>query len=258
MTDKTKPDSQPTTPATRSGKKYVHSSLGSGSGSGEKLEKLERRAVFKKPPTMITPGGSTSQLSIVTTASPDPPPRKQNYEYKDALMTFGDDTTETIWLDTKPLFRIAGLLGLCVTKGIHVFDFILERRLLANSADELQLTRLLSDSFKGDSKPLEEELQFGDDALLGTLHWRTRASPKGHLVQGIEGNIRDLHNRSFIWAVPLISVWPPPLTMGPDVKDNILWEFELQNQATEQKALETLAGQLENDYRGAFFAMVRY
>jgi hypothetical protein len=30
--------------------------------------------------------------------------------------------------------------------------------------------------------------------------------------------------------------------MGPDIKDNILWEFELQNQATEQKALEILAG----------------
>lgn len=104
------------------------------------------------------------------TASPNPLPQKQNYEYKDALMTFGDNTTETIWLNTKPLFWIAGLLWLCVAKEIHVFNFILECHLLGLPADELQLTRLLSDSFKGDSKPLEEELQFGDDTLLGTLH----------------------------------------------------------------------------------------
>jgi hypothetical protein len=127
---------------------------------------------------------------------------------------------------------------------------------LANLADKLQLTRLLSDSFKVYSKPLKEELQFGNNELLRALYWRTWASPKGHLVQNIKGNTQDLHNYSFIWAVPLILVWPPPLIIGLDVKHNMLWEFELQNLATKYTALETLAEQLMDNYQGVFFAIV--
>jgi hypothetical protein len=147
-------------------------------------------------------------------------------------------------------------LDLQRTKKIHVYDFILERRLLASPADELKLSKLLSDAYKGDSKPLAEEIQFGNETLLGTLLWRTRASSGGHLAQSTEGADRDLYNRSFAWAVPLSSVWPPPLAMGPEAIDNIMWEFELRNRDSEHTTLRTLTEQLEDVYRGAFFTKV--
>lgn len=80
---------------------------------------------------------------------------------------------------------MAELLGLCVAKRVYIFNCILEQHLLAHPSDKLRLTRLLSNLFKGDSKPLEEELQFANNTLLRTLYWRTQASPQGHLVQGV-------------------------------------------------------------------------
>lgn len=144
-------------------------------------------------------------------------------------------------------------------KKIHPYDFILERRLLADPSDELKLSRLLSESFKGDSKPLEEEMQFGNQSLLGTLHWRIRASTGGHLAQNMEGTDKNVQNRSFAWAFPLISVWLPPLMMGPDASDNVLWEFKLRDRTSGHKALKALVDQIEdNCYVGAFFAKVMY
>jgi hypothetical protein len=171
------------------------------------------------------------------------------------MMPFGDLPVAGLGLTT--LTRIAKLLSQQSEKKVHPCDVILERRLLANPADDLRLSKLLSDSYKGDSKPQEEEVDLGDQSVLGTLHWRTKVSTGGHLTQNMEGTDRDINSRSFAWAVPLVSVWPPPLTMGPNALDNIMWEFMLGNQDPEFNALGALADQLDKDrYCGVFFAKV--
>lgn len=198
MTDKTVSNqSNPTTPATRSGKKYIHSSVGSAEQRG-----------FKKAPTVITPGTS-SKRSPKTTVAPLAPLPQQITFRRDSMMMmpFGDLPVAGLGLTT--LTRIAKLLSQQSEKKVHPCDVILKRCLLANPADNLRLSKLLSDSYKGDSKPQEEEVDLGDQSVLGTLHWRTKVSTGGHLTQNMKGTDRDINSRSFAWAVLLISVWPP-------------------------------------------------
>jgi hypothetical protein len=227
------------------GKKYVRSSVGS----------IEKR-VFKKPPTVIVPGGSSSRLSTVTVAAPTPPPNNVQFESKNIIAIFGSLSPENSMLDSDTLFRITELLGIQGNKKIDPLDFLIERHLLADPTDDLRLSKLISDTFKGNSKPSEEEISLGSKSLLGTLHWRNQATTRGHLAPNMEGVDRELQSRSFAWAVPLITTWPPPLSMGSDATDNKLWEFKLQDCDLEHDALKSLVEQLEEDDRGVFFAKV--
>jgi hypothetical protein len=96
---------------------------------------------------------------------------------------------------------------------------VLERRLLADKADDLALSRQVLAAFRGDSKPLEEEVELGGTTMRGTLHWRIEPSAGGHLAQNMEAVDRDLNSRSFAWVVPLISTWPPSILSGPEAQD---------------------------------------
>ena len=250
MTDKSSlhlSNSHPNTPATRSGKKYVHSSVGSA----------EQRSGFKKTPTVILPGASGSRLPVLVTSTPRAPSSKQTHlsGSSSTVALFGELSAKTLSPET--IYRIAELFSQQSLNKVHPYDVILERRLLANPADDLKLSKSLTDTYKGDSKPLEEEVDLGENTVLGTLHWRTKASSGGHLAQHMEGTDRDILCRSFAWAVPLITVWPPPLVAGPEASDNTLWEFQLRNRDLGHNALSALAEQFGKDgYSGAFFAKV--
>ena len=47
---------------------------------------------------------------------------------------------------------------------------------MADAANNLKLSKLISNIYKGDLKPLEEEVNFGNKTIFGTLHWRAEAS----------------------------------------------------------------------------------
>jgi hypothetical protein len=130
--------------------------------------------------------------------------------------------------------------------------------LLAEPADDLKLSKLLSDSHKGESKPQEEEIYLGNKSLRGTVYRRSESvKGGGHLAQSMEGVDRELNCRSFGWTVPLISVWPPPLMLSLEAQDNVMWEFELQDKTQGYDALSGLAETLDTDrYCGAFFVKV--
>jgi len=106
---------------------------------------------------------------------------------KGTVITFGNLLEDICFLPPHTLFRTAELrttelLALQATERVSPFDFILKQRLLANAADDLKLSKLISNVYKGDSKPLEEEVNPGNKTMLGTLHWRARAFTEGHLL----------------------------------------------------------------------------
>jgi hypothetical protein len=173
------------------------------------------------------------------------------------IIPFGDLSDKTTALET--LFRIAELLSLQKFKNVHPYDVILERRLLADPADDLKLSKLLSDSHKGESKPQEEGLWLGNKSLRGSVYRRSESvKGGGHLAQSMEGIDRKINCRSFGWTVPLISVWPPLLMLSLEAQDNVMWEIELQDKMLGYDALSNLAAQLDTDrYCGAFFVKVR-
>ena len=45
----------------------------------------------------------------------------------------------------------------------------------------------------------------------------------------MDGTDQNIEGCLFAWVVPLISIWPPPLTLGQDVLDNTTWDFKLLN-----------------------------
>ena len=236
------------TPATRSGTKY---SARSSVGSVEKPR-------FKKAPTIITPGSKLSRLPVPVDRSRSAPP-KPNVVVNSSgtVAVFGELPKETL-LKSDTLLRLAELLSLQNSSKVHPYDIILERRLLANPADDLKLSNQISTSFKGDSKPLEHEIELGCESVRGTLHWRAQPPTGGHLIHTMEGTDCDILCRSFAWAVPLITIWPPPLVLGPDASENVYWELELQGSESGPEALTSVAKRLDDDqYCGALFAKVR-
>jgi hypothetical protein len=272
MTDHKSPEQKPKAPKTRSGTRKAPTQRRLSAGSVEQQGP-------KRAPVVITPGASSTRIprpvttpvasssaaaASVTTpivapalaAPPAPPPKRTKVEYSGLVVTIGTLVAETLAPGT--FFRIAERLAHQHANGIHPYDVVLERRLLANPTDDLKLSLSISNTYKGDSKPLEEEIDLGSDSVLGTLHWRTRKPTGGHLAQGNEGTDRDIDSRSFAWAVPLSTTWPPPLIMGPKASDNTVWEFELQSHENEQETLDKLADQLDSErYCGLFFAKVR-
>ena len=74
-------------------------------------------------------------------------------------------------LSPETIYWIAELFSQQSLNKVHPYDVILERRLLANPPDNLKLFKFLSDTYKGDFKPLEEEVDLGENTVLGTLHW---------------------------------------------------------------------------------------
>jgi hypothetical protein len=241
-------ESMPITPATRSGKKYVRSSLGSTEMKGS-----------RNPPTIITAGASTSRGLTTKAATKEPPTSpKSQLKWKDHgnLVVFGDLKAESCFLTPGALLRLVELLALQRTHKIHPHDVVLERQLLADLADDLALSRAISSTYKGGSKPREEDLALDSDEMMGTLYWRTLSSGGGYLAQSMEVTDKELHGHSFMWMMPAITVWPPPLVMGPDAVDNTLWDFELKNRDAERAGLHSLATWLSDQHCGAFFVKV--
>lgn len=121
--------------------------------------------------SVVTTSVSTPIAMLALAAPLDPSPKQAKLEYSRLMMTIGTLVAETLAPAT--FFRIAERLAHQHVHGIHLYDVVLERRLLANPADDLKLSHAISDMYKGDSKPLEEEVDLGSESVLETLHWRT-------------------------------------------------------------------------------------
>jgi hypothetical protein len=143
-----------------------------------------------------------------------------------------------------------------ISSQLDPLDFVVGRYALASSDDEWDLAKQLYKSFEGGNQPQGEAFVSLDGTPLGNLWWRSGVSRTGHLAKNKEVAYRVHKNRSFIWALPVISVWPPPLLLGPGVAENTVWVFELKDTDSEHSTLRALAKLLESHYDGYFFAEV--
>jgi hypothetical protein len=159
-------------------------------------------------------------------------------------------------VDPEVMRKMGELLGMQITSQLDPLDFVVGRYALASPDDEWDLTKQLFKSFEGGNLPQGEAFTCLDGSSFGNLWWRSGVSRTGHLAKNKEVAYRVHKNRSFIWALPVISVWPPPLMLGPGVADNTIWGFELKDPSSEHTTLRALAKLLESHYDGYFFAKV--
>lgn len=152
--------------------------------------------------------------------------------------------------------KMGELLGMQTFTRLDALDFVVGRYVLVSSDDEWELTKTLFWVFEGNNPLQTEPFHHQDGSLMGNLWWRAGVLRGGHLAKSKEVMYRVLKNRSFIWATPLISVWPPPLVIGLGIVENTVWCFELTNHDTEHSVLVVLAKQLEPKYCGYFYAKV--
>lgn len=249
MTEKKSAQSNPTTPATRAGTKYACSSIGSAEPRG-----------FKKAPTIITPEGKSPRATLVEVvenshASTSNEPQVE-FEYRNLIAIFGGLSTEYSTLGPEPLFRIAQSLSHQQRNKIDPRNVVFGQRLLAVPEDELALHNAIMATFKGGILPMMENISMAE-TTMGTLYWRSSESPNGYLAQSKEIADRDVQRRSFAWVAPLITVWPPPITLSAEASDNTVWDFKLRQGETGRSALLAIAQRLDKRYCGAFFAKVR-
>jgi hypothetical protein len=172
------------------------------------------------------------------------------------IVVVGDLTAGNSLVHPEVLGKMGELLNMQISSQLNALDFVVGRYVLASSDDQWELTKVLMKSFEGCNLPQSQPFCHEDGSALGMLWWRTGGSRVGHLAKTKESVYRVWKSRSFIWATPLISVWPPPIVAGPGIIENTVWTLQLKCADTEQSALRAIARQLESRYVGAFFAKV--
>lgn len=172
------------------------------------------------------------------------------------IVAVGNLTAGNSWVDPEVLKKMGELLDMQISSRLNLLDFLVSRYVLASSEDQWELTKVLMKSFEGGNLPQSVPFCHQDDSPLGIMWWRPGVSRAGHLAKNKEAVYRVWKNRSFIWATPLVSVWPPPIVAGPGIVENTIWALELKCHDTEHAALRVIGRQLESRFVGAFFAMV--
>jgi hypothetical protein len=132
-------------------------------------------------------------------------------------------------------------------------DMVITCRVLTSATDCWDLTKLLTRTFEGNTSPEKHELEENRH----TLYYRATSASSGCLAKDMNTITRSVKNRSFAWSAPLVSVWPPPLSLDATANSAVVWDFELENKDDEDAALSLLNNRLCTQFQGAFFALVR-
>jgi hypothetical protein len=145
-------ESNPVTPATRSGKKYVQLSTDEGGerrGSKPPVKipipgalsarKSAQAPEEKKSARRNTTSGASSAQVTGETAEEDPTTPSELVEFEDhgLVVIFGEMLVEKCLLSKGTMLKMAELLDHQHRKKIHPHDVTIERRLLADKVDKL-------------------------------------------------------------------------------------------------------------------------
>ncbi|KAI9430329.1 hypothetical protein H4582DRAFT_2087107 [Lactarius indigo] len=133
---------------------------------------------------------------------------------------------------------------------VDLHDVVIQQMALAHQDDELELDTLAARTFKGSTRPK----RYTFTNLNAFLWSRTMAKRSGTLIGSSEVVSRMVKNRSFVWIMPLISAWPPPITCDSVAEASGLWYLELNVAKHMETAILTrLTEHLTVNYEGFFF-----
>lgn len=223
---------------------------------GEPARKRSRSSTIKKP-IVSMPAVSVASIDadVELMDAEGDATRPLQYESR-SIVVIGTLTAGNSLVNPEVLGKMGELLDMQVSSQLSILDFVVGRYVLASSDDQWELIKAIQKAMEGGHLPQQLPFSSEDDAPLGILWWRAGGSRAGHLVKSKESAYRVWKGRSFIWAAPLVSVWPPPLVAGPGIVENTVWVLQLKCADTEQSALRVIARQLEARFIGAFFAVV--
>jgi hypothetical protein len=136
--------------------------------------------------------------------------------------------------------------------GVDMQDVGMSLPVLASLADSWDLAKLLQQAFEGISIPQVTNVE--EKAI--SLWWRGSSSKSRYLFKGLDPVTRMIKGHLFLLAAPLISIWPPPITLNTTHKSAVIWSLELTDEDREIPALRTIRSRLAQDYTGYFFAVV--
>jgi hypothetical protein len=159
---------------------------------------------------------------------------------------------EGLFLSPSDYKTITAAISTAANDGVDMRDVGMSLPVLASPADSWDLAKLLQRAFEGISIPQVTNLE--EKAI--SLWCRGSSSKSGYLFKGLDPVTRMIKGRSFLLAAPLISIWPPPITLNTTRESAVIWSLELTDEDREIPALRTIRSRLAQDYMGYFFAVV--
>jgi hypothetical protein len=161
---------------------------------------------------------------------------------------------EGLFLSSQDYRTISIILSTAAADGVDMRDVCMSLPILATPADSWDLVKLIQRAFEGASIP--EGVNLEDQAV--SLWYRRTTTKAGCLFKTLEPVTRTFKGRSFLWAAPLISIWPPPIVLNTTRNSAVVWTFELADEDRELPAIRTIGNYLAEKYMGYFFAAVCY
>jgi hypothetical protein len=96
-------------------------------------------------------------------------------------------------------------------KGVNHCDIVVALFYLVDIGDTWELTKVVQKAFEGASTPNVTNLDAG--GLKVALWMQKESSKKTFLYKSTSGAMRSIKERSNAFMAPLISCWPPPITL---------------------------------------------
>jgi hypothetical protein len=154
---------------------------------------------------------------------------------------------------------MAGVLESAHERQLPAGNVVMARFILAEpDSDTLPLLRLVYKVFEGGIEPETVEAPHDDALCRIWVRAKKPASKKTPtLLSGDALQWRAFENRSFAIFAPVRAFWPPPLVIGPQITDSLLWSFKVSDPAKERAILSAMGDRLDVVYIGFFFAVVR-
>ena len=173
------------------------------------------------------------------------------------LYPVGELSEPMTWAPIGMYQDFAKFLHLAGLRQVPPLDIVVGRYLLATPDDAWPILKQLYQAFGGSLQPVT--LRYEKDGFLAQIWARETKPVKKNaptLVKSKELTYRVLEDRSFIWAIPLITIWPPPFTTGVERHHDLGWHITLEDKHPESEVIRVLAEHLEGEAVGAFFAVV--
>jgi hypothetical protein len=227
----------PTTPAG----KQLRTSLTPSNTAPPRPKKRARRDTIEREETPQSDSATVPAVSREPSATLDDDAMDtytpSTIEDGSLIVPIGDTTALATYIDLDAILHMGHLLCQQTEGGYNMLDFIVTQRILACEEDALPLQHQLVSKFTGPREPVQYRYHRRGEEIAGDMYSHPGVSKSGHLMQSKDVATRSIRQRSFLWACPIATVWPPPLTMDTERPSNLLWSFELNDPSTEMEAL---------------------
>lgn len=176
----------------------------------------------------------------------------------DLIMQIGtpeEGTTESIPFEVYR--RMAAMISHQIEMQLNPRNFVMGIFHVANPAlDAYPLLLSVQRAQKGGREPSLTTIYSGGTEYRFWEHVEAQPTRAPTLVDQSGIQSRSAGNRSFAMFAPVRELWPPPISIGPRVGDNIALAVELDDDVNERDCLAAMSSILARRYCGFFFAAV--